>query len=252
MILEKRVLENYENLNTTDIHIWTYVKQNREAVQKMTLTELAEFTNVSRTTISRFVKKINLDGYSEFKFRLAMEPNESVTFDVNDFNFACDILIDYIELLKELDFTSEFDLLEKSERIFVYGTGDIQESVANQFKRMMVSQEKLAYTITNKTLDKTIFNLMDSNDLLFIISLSGDNTEAINIAKKAKLNGTKIISITDFKNNKLNTLSDETIYIYSPEINFVDPFNSYRITTMYYVLIEMFIIKYSVYRNLRK
>lgn len=249
MNLKKRILNNYSKLNETDLHIWDYINNNRLNVSKMTITELADKTNVSRTTITRFVNKLEMEGYSELKVRLSMEPAQETTFNIEDYNAACDILIDYIEELKNIEFKNECKLLYNANRIFIYGTGDIQQSVGDQLSRMLLSQEKLAYTMSNKTIDNSIFNIMSSEDLLLIISLSGDNDQAVQVAKKAKLNGTKIISITDFKNNQLNALSDERIYIYSPEVNFVNPFDTYRITTMYYVLVEMLVIRYSVYKN---
>ncbi|MGO0916414.1 hypothetical protein ACTPEM_25355 [Clostridioides difficile] len=38
---------------------------------------------------------------------------------------------------------------------------------------------------------------------MIIISLSGENENTLNIARRLKLIGTKIISITEFKNNTL-------------------------------------------------
>ncbi len=55
---------------------------------------------------------------------------------------------------------------------------------------------------------------------MIIISLSGENENTLNIARRLKLIGTKIISITEFKNNTLTDLSDESIYISATNISF--------------------------------
>lgn len=41
--------------------------QNRDEVMYMTIRELADAAGVSTTTILRFCRKFNCDGYSEFR-----------------------------------------------------------------------------------------------------------------------------------------------------------------------------------------
>jgi RpiR family transcriptional regulator, glv operon transcriptional regulator len=250
MTIEQEVIKNFSKLNETDLIIWKYINKNRCKLKQMTITELANNTNVSRTTISRFVNKIGLNGYSELKVRLNLEL-EKQTFNIEDYTLACDSLTSYIETLKYTDFKEESELLFNAERIFIYGTGDIQLSVAEQLKRMFLSGQELVYIISGKTFDDSIFDIFKENDVLIIISLSGNNEQALKIAKMCQIKGTKIISITEFKNNKLSTLSDKSIYIHSPEIKFLESFPNYRITTMFYVLAEMFFIRYSIYKNER-
>ena len=48
-----------------------------------------------------------------------------------------------------------------------------------------------------------MFNLLREKDVVILVSLSGNNEEIIDIAQKIKLQGTDILFITDFHNNKL-------------------------------------------------
>ncbi|MBH9771128.1 RpiR family transcriptional regulator, partial [Clostridioides difficile] len=63
--------------------------------------------------------------------------------------------------------------------------------------------------------------------------------------------GTKIISITEFKNNTLTDLSDESIYISATNISFLQMHPSYKLTMLYFILIELLFIKYSIYKRQR-
>lgn len=249
MTIENEVLKHYSSLNDTDLSIWKFITNNKNRVVNMTIDEMASHTNVSRTTISRFVKKIGLKGYSELKIKLNIETDSAITAHPTDYDSAYDSLISYLNKLKETSFQRECELLLNANRIFIYGTGDIQTSVAEQFKRMFLSVHELVYTISGKTFDHSIFDIINEDDVIIMISLSGDNKQCLEIAKKCKIIGAKIISITEFKNNNLSMLSDESIYIHSPELNFIESSPKYRITTMYYVLIEMLFIEYSIYKN---
>lgn len=69
---------NYEQisrLNTTETYVYNYVIQNIKKVLKMSIRELAEETHVSTATIIRFCKKLDCDGFVEFKYMLKQSTN---------------------------------------------------------------------------------------------------------------------------------------------------------------------------------
>ncbi len=60
-------VEEIKSFNELELSIYNYVITNLQAVQYMKIRELAENTHVSTTSILRFCKKLNCDGYSEFR-----------------------------------------------------------------------------------------------------------------------------------------------------------------------------------------
>ena len=66
------------SLNNLEMMVYNYVIKNRDKVMYMTIRELADAAGVSTTTILRFCRKLNCDGYSEFRvrFKLYLEQNE--------------------------------------------------------------------------------------------------------------------------------------------------------------------------------
>ena len=60
MRLEEMIFLNYNKLNDTDLLIWKYITANKKHCSKMSINELAMKCNVSRATITRFVKKLDL------------------------------------------------------------------------------------------------------------------------------------------------------------------------------------------------
>lgn len=66
------------SLNNLEMMVYNYVIKNRDKVMYMTIRELADAADVSTTTILRFCRKLNCEGYSEFRvrFKLYLEQNE--------------------------------------------------------------------------------------------------------------------------------------------------------------------------------
>lgn len=102
---------NYEiiqSLNDLELSLYRYIMKNCEKVVYMRIRELADEAHVSTTTILRFCKKLDCEGYSEFKLKLKMyiEKNEDKKVN-NDTSLI-------IDLLKKLD-NDEFE--EKMDKI---------------------------------------------------------------------------------------------------------------------------------------
>ena len=69
-----------KKFNNVEMLIYNYILQNSKQIPYMTIRELADSVHVSTSTIMRFCKKLNCDGYSEFKvqFKMYMEKNKEI------------------------------------------------------------------------------------------------------------------------------------------------------------------------------
>ena len=186
MRLEELVNKHYDKLNHSDLYIWKYIFNHKKDCCNLTIDELANRCNVSRTTILRFAQKLSLKGYSELKIYLKCESE---------------------------DFSSVCNLMYNAKRIFVYGTGAVQSSVAAELKRIFLSGQECIYNIQGEAEADMILNTISDEDLIFLISLTGESEHVKRLAKQFKLRNVPIISITKLKNNTLARLSDENLYI---------------------------------------
>ena len=59
MKLDELVNQYYDDLNMNDLHIWGYIANHKRECAAMTIEEVAEKCNVSRTGILRFAKNIS-------------------------------------------------------------------------------------------------------------------------------------------------------------------------------------------------
>ena len=61
--------EVIQSLNNLELSLYEYIMKNSKKVIYMRIRELAEEAHVSTTTILRFCKKLNCEGFSEFKIK---------------------------------------------------------------------------------------------------------------------------------------------------------------------------------------
>lgn len=198
-----------------------------------------------------FCEEDRFEQFSEFKVLLRWELDNIQVADSHAYERACNSIIRDMESLKNGNFDALCKLLYESKRAYVYGSGDIQNAVAKQMKRMFLSCQEIVFDFGGVTFDKTFYTMVKPEDLVFLISLSGESKEIVEIAKNLKAKGVKIISITEFNNNTVANLSDESLYISAVTLDILDEHPTYKITMMYFILIELFFIQYSIYKKNR-
>ena len=130
---------------------------------------------------------------------------------MNDVRLITRYLLKHIErIIDEID-TFEADVfideIAKSKRIFTYGAGR-SGLVAKAFAMRLMHLGKTVYIIGD-----IITPAITKEDCLVLISGSGETLSVINTAKVAKQIGSKILSITSYRNSTLAKLSDHVVII---------------------------------------
>ena len=87
-----------------------------------------------------------------------------------------------------------------------------------------------------------------------MVSLSGENFKMVEFAKRLKLKDVRILSITQFKDNTLASLSDENIYISTVEIPIFTEYNylKYQSITCYFIAVELLFLRYQRHKREKK
>ena len=107
---------------------------------------------------------------------------------------------------------------------------------------------KLVNAIEGNDEMEIITNFMTDSDLIFFISLSGENKRLNKFAKILKEKGVSIVSITEGGNNSLSKLSDISIQFYTAEVARLD--NNLQIisASQFFVINEFLLLKYLEYK----
>lgn len=247
MNINELINTHYDKLNQNDIHIWNYIYANKEECCKLTIDELAAKCNVSRTTILRFSQKLSLRGYSELKVYLNWEitqcKNQEISVEEAFGNYQ-----KAISDFKERDFSEICKMIHEADRVFLYSTGAIQMSVAQELKRIFLSNQEYFYIVGGVDEMNTLIKTISSNDLVIFISMSGNSEHVTSFAKQLKTIQVQTISITKLIDNELARLCNQSLYISTVTIDIGNNFK-YQTTTLFFVLIEILFLKYCIYKS---
>ncbi len=248
MRLETLIDENYEKLHDNDLYIWNYILHHKKECQTMSIKQLAANCNVSHSTILRFAQKLGLQGYSELKFYLKIQNKKQNQFNSKEMEDIFDDIEKTLDIMKKRDFYDVFELFDASNRIFVYGSGEVQKNAAKDLKRSMIFGQKLVYVIEGREETNIILDTVTSKDVFLLLSLSGNNVFMNKFVYKLKDKGVKIISVTRVGNNELASLSDITLQFYTHPVFMEESRTSFYSTTQFFLINEIMLMKYLQYK----
>ncbi|GIM28156.1 RpiR family transcriptional regulator [Clostridium polyendosporum] len=246
MRLEELVNNNYNKLNENDLYILKYILNNKVECCNLGINELAKKCNVSRTTILRFAQKLGFKGYSEFRVHLKWQEEEKDNEEIDYVEKLYTDLNETIKLIKEKDFTSICELIYNAERVFVYGTGTAQIAVAQELKRSFLSAHKYFYVIEGYREFEVLMSSIKENDVVIIVSLSGNTTSLHSCINELTMKGIEYISITKLSNNKLSRTTPHNLYVTTSNMNLSNGL-SYESCSMFFILIESLFRQYISY-----
>ena len=248
MRLEDLVDKYYSRLNDNDLYIWSYIIKNKKECMFLAIDELALRCNVSRTTIMRFAQKLSLKGYSELKFYLKWAEEDIIDEKLNYIELISKDLENFISEFKKKDFDYVCSLIDSANRIFVYGSGALQTVVASEMQRIFLLNDKCLLNVMGETEINLLSSRMTEDDLVILISVSGNSDAIVNIAKRFRVRNIPIISITRMKNNELAKITDENLYINTSVMSINDTVQ-YETVSLFFVLVEMLFLKYAIYKK---
>jgi len=210
--------EHYENLNENDQHIAKYILEHEKECQKLSIVQLAQATLTSKSSVLRFTQKLGFSGYSEFKYSLKQSQNiintaqSFVDMQQDDFEQT-------IKIFKQQNLQPILRSFDTAKAIYCYGTGWGQRDVLENFIRSMISMERFPIHLkSQKELNIALQQTICKEDLMIILSLSGENKPTKNILKTIKMKNVPLLSITRMGTNPLASSATYNLYFQATEI----------------------------------
>lgn len=253
-MLNDLVNEHYDDLNENDLYIWQYICHHRETCQKSSIQQLSNMCNVSHTSIIRFIKKIGIESFSEFKVYLKWDLNNKLNFNQQVMDKLSDEMKDTLDQIKYNDLDNVMKIIDESRYIFVYPTGDLQRNVAQELKREFFHYKKVMYVIDGGKFEvDAVIKNATIEDAFIIISLSGNNEGAVNLSKKLKELNIKTIGIARGNKNLISMYVDEYINFQATEIDIgIQQNYPYTCSAHFFLIINMLFLHYLEYCSLKK
>ena len=208
-----------------------YILSNLENIERFTLESISAETNTGYVTVCRFLKELGVSGIREFKKIMLAEKEKQNNLEVklNNYDPNPEESMTYSAIRTKIcDFSSSVvancnNTLDEDKIIiiinmfnnagFVYFVGMGTSAVTALYAHTKMLRLKLNCACDSDVIiSKMKASMMKKNDILFAISSSGRTKPIVDIAKIARQNGAKVISISDFIHSQLAELSDICIY----------------------------------------
>lgn len=219
--------ETYHSLTKAEKKVADFVLRNARQVLFMSITDLADACQVGETSVYRFCRSLNMQGYQEFKVQLSLgmtDPQEKAKIPAGNellgetLNETAEKIMqshlgalrETYSLLKQDEVETFLEKMEHADRIFFMGIGD-SLLIAQEACHKFASITGKAYCISDPHMQVITASSMTDRDFVVIISYSGATKDNICTAKAARQAGASIGCITRFKKSPLTAYSDVTL-----------------------------------------
>jgi RpiR family carbohydrate utilization transcriptional regulator len=228
-----RIQGTYSSLRTAEQRVADFILKHAEELIYLTVTELAERTQTSESTVVRLCQKIGYKGYQEFKIMLARDlvgPAESVyeqiassdalpSLKAKVFQANAQALKDTIEVLSDEELGRAVEAIARARRVEIYGIGGSAPLALDAYHKFM----KLgipAVALNDSDLMAMSSSLLGVGDVVLGISHTGASRDVCDAMENAQNAGATTICvthratspITKVSNVKLFTAAKETVF----------------------------------------
>lgn len=234
----------YDQLFDAEKKVAKFILNNPKKVVDMTVSELAEISDVSIASVSRFCRKVGLKGFAQLKISLAQElvdthKSGEISNDISVDNIPQslqNILANKITELKQtvnLINTDEFrEILEgirDASRVQVIAVGNtIPVAIDAAFKFNELGVPTTAGTIWETQLSYSF--TLGKGDVLIAISNSGESDKVLEAVKIANNNKAMTIGITNSPHSAIGEEVQYHITTATREKLFLDEFCFSRVS----------------------
>ncbi|BDR60181.1 MurR/RpiR family transcriptional regulator [Lactobacillus xylocopicola] len=205
-----------DDLTKSEIKLANFIATHPERVIYDTTKSLSAATNTSDATIIRLCKKLGFSGFSNLKIFLAQESitqgqaNQRIDhkkFYVDSANLLINSIKKTENLLVSENLLAAVKLLAQASEVYLFGIGHSGES-ALDFAKTWLRIGLIAHAEIDPHIQVQISSMLNKEDVVVGLSLSGHTKDTYDSLKLAKKNGAKIITISNDLGAPISKLGD--------------------------------------------
>jgi len=240
-----RIQGTYSSLRTAEQRVADFILKHAEELIYLTVTELAERTQTSESTVVRLCQKIGYKGYQEFKIMLARDlvgPTETVYEEIESgdslpalktkiFQANAQALKDTIEVLSDEELGKAVEALARARRVEVYGIGGSAPLAFDAYHKFM----KLgiaAVALSDSDLMAMSSSLLGIGDVALGISHTGASRDVCDAMENAQNAGATTICVTHRATSPITKVANIKLFTAAKETAFGSDATSSRIAQL--------------------
>ncbi len=216
-----RISNGYFRFTTAEKKVSDFILANKTRVQYISISELAEECGVADATITRFCRRLKLQGYTAFKLALAKAVAETqnstmpeppgiqsvpetaaLSDPISDLarncrNIQVEAIFQGMSVLQPESVTRAVDLLEKARRVICMGQGGSM-IMAMEAAHLFSNVSTRFVAVQDSHLQLRTIALLDREDAVLFFSYSGSTKEIVELMDLAHTRGAAVILVTRF------------------------------------------------------
>lgn len=213
MRFKDRVQKFEYRLNDTDDQIVEYILYNKQQFTIQSIQSLAATLFTVPNTITRLSKKLGYDGFSHLKNSIKDELDSSTVPDEDSSYY---FIQKTFELLDTDRIETAAKMIHDAKHVLFYGVGDTADFCEMMVRNLRVVGKQSEFSMHRHEI-LHMLEQMNKKDVLFLISLSGETQQVLEIAKIANEKGIPIVTLTHFTRNSLQNMGSINLYCYAPK-----------------------------------
>ncbi|WP_296135985.1 MurR/RpiR family transcriptional regulator [uncultured Tessaracoccus sp.] len=236
--LTTRIRGSLDGLQPAMARVGAFIVEHPKDVAGMTISSLAEATDVSETTVVRFCKEVGIGGYSQLRLGLALELGARSEAD-DRFEGSTDIspddtLVSAVEKIAYTDARSVeqsarslsmetlaavVERVVAARRIDIFGVG-ASGLVVMDLQQKLHRIGLLSFALVDPHQALVSAALLDEQCVAIAISHSGQTADVIEALAEAKAHGATTVAITNAPRSTLAGLADLVLTTAATETTF--------------------------------
>ena len=231
--LAQRMQQVMSDKGASSQRLGQHILDNPRSIIHLSISELAQNAKASEATVVRFCQNLGFKGYQDFKIHLSqalVSPVQSLDAEITEDDRPGAILAKVARTLeqtlqdttavnlgeKEQNLDRGIELLYNARRILTFGTGGsglIAQDAAYRWLKLGLHVQSFPEYHTARQATA----LLESQDLLVLVSHSGSTRDVVMLARLAQEQGVPVVAITRFGRSPLASGSQVVLCTSSPE-----------------------------------
>ena len=211
-------LKNYDNLTVSEKKVLKYLTDNIADIPYLNINDLVAKTFVSKTVIINLSQKLGFSGFKELKFQInnyILSRNKIEKSDHSSYKKQLEKNINKsFTLINEEQIKECAKTLRHSRNIFIVARGT-SKAVGYYLEHLLFALGLHCFFINDYNLSDSFTRLVNEDDTVIFISLSGGTKKIIETAKIVQLKEANIISMTAFNTNELASYATHTLFCFA-------------------------------------
>ncbi|MDO5750016.1 MAG: MurR/RpiR family transcriptional regulator [Rothia sp. (in: high G+C Gram-positive bacteria)] len=230
MDLQDVVNANQHRFSETEREILAFMLENEEFVAEATINSLAHKTYTSTSSIIRLTKKLNFSGFAELKYFIKSSLSNTEPYNPRFIESGREDILRTYDYLEHMDLGSMLKRIFTARTVYCYGTGYAQRNAVQEFAKSMQICGKFCHIIPARNEFESAMNIMSQDDIVVIVSFSGQTENMREHIKMLQLRKIPMIAITAIGVNYMSSHADFSLHYQSTPTQLSTqrkPFNSF-------------------------